>query len=187
MWDHRASLTRRWIENLPGSQGTWWSPLKENNYGCKRRYCSGSRSIVPTFCWCWGRCIFVTAGESAGYQLVAGGTRRSLNTGKLPRYPYNPHAFPPFKSLLLGVWLVATPHPHLQSSYPHRVGGRTGLCLLMVVFPQSRLYSHVFQCHLEYSPILHMLRKFWRRQKNTNIKHNLELIFLMSWIMKSVD
>lgn len=89
MWDHRASLTRRRIESQPafqsGSQGTQWSPLKENNYGCKRRYCAGSRSIVPTFCWRWGQCISVTAGESAGYQLVAGGTHRSLNTGGLPR------------------------------------------------------------------------------------------------------
>lgn len=98
------------METQPGSRGTRWSPLKENNYGCKRRYCSGSRSIVPTFCRCWGRCISVTAGESAGYRLVAGGTHRSLNTGKLPRYPYNPHAFPP-KSLPLGFWLVAAPTP----------------------------------------------------------------------------
>lgn len=65
------------------------------------------------------------------------------------------------KSLLLGVWLLAS--PHLQSSYTHRVGGRTGLCLLMFVFPQSRLYSHVFQCHLEDSPVFLMLRKFWIR------------------------
>lgn len=47
--------------------------------------------------------------------------------------------------------------PRLQSSYTQRVGGSTGLCLLMFVFPQSGLYSHVFQCHLEDSPVLGML------------------------------
>lgn len=157
MRDHRASLTRRQIEIQPGSQGTRWSPLKENNYGCKRRYCSGSRSIVPTFCCCWGRCISVAARESAGYQLVARGTHRSLNTGKLPRYPYNPSCLSFLQ--ITAAWSLSgcsppTPTPTPIPSYPHRVGGRTGLCLLMVVFPQSRLYSHVFQCRLEGSPVL---------------------------------
>lgn len=136
MWDHRASLTRRRIESQPGGQGTRWSPLKENNYGCKRRYCAESRSIVPTFCWCWGQCISVTAGESAGYQLVAGGTHWSLTTGRLPRYPYNPHVFPPFCSVLLGVWLVASPHPPISNPLIHTelAGG--------LAFVYSWLYSH---------------------------------------------
>ena len=68
----------------------------------------------------------------------------------------------PPKSLLPGVWPVAPSthtHTHFQSSYPHTVGGRTGLCLLVIVFPPSRLYGHVFQYRLEDPLILLMLKK----------------------------
>lgn len=70
---------------------------------------------------------------------------------------------------ITAVWLLA--FPHLQSSYPHRVGGRIGLCLLMIVFPQSRLYSHVFQCPLEDSPYSARVIKLWIR--NGQRQHNI--------------
>lgn len=119
----------------------------------KRRYCAECRSIVPTFCWCSGQCVSVTAGESAGYELVAGGTHRSLCTSRPPVQSYNP-SMPPAqethtrkkdKSLLLGVWPLAfLPSPILLNA--ELAGG------LAFVYPC--LYSHSLGYTLMFSSVI---------------------------------
>lgn len=166
MWDHRASLTRRRTEKQPGSRGTRPSPQKENNYGCKRRYCAESRSIVATFRWCWGRCISVTAGESARYQLVAGGTRWSSNTGRLP----------PFHPALLGVRLL-TYSPLLPISNPLI---HTELAA-GPAFVYSWLYPHSPGCTVMFSSVMWRIPLFSSRLDISGDEDNKDTINTWCW------
>lgn len=121
MRDHRASLTRRRIESQPGSRAARaHRPLKENNYGCKRRYCAGSRSIVPTFGWRWGQCISVTVGESAGISACCW---KDLQK-------FEPAGFPDTLTTLMPIlptnhcclefgWFLSSPFPSTSPSFPH--------------------------------------------------------------------
>lgn len=59
---------------------------------------------------------------------------------------------------------LAACFPPISNPLKRRVGGRTGLCLPMFVFPQSGLYTHVFQCHLEDSPVFPKVRIFCIRK-----------------------
>lgn len=94
--------------------------MKENNYGCKRRYCTGSRSIAPRFCCRSDPCFFFFfLSQQERWQdvslLVWGRTgvltpASTADTLTIPRHVLLPnHCCSDFG------WLLFS---HLQSSYP---------------------------------------------------------------------
>lgn len=152
MRDHRASLTRRWIETKPacqlGSYGVQWSTLKENNYGCKR-YCAESRSMAAKF--------LVGLLSQQDRARISACCWRGLQ--KFLQWQLS-------HIILQSVWHPPTHSPTPFYPLTQKVGRRIGLCLLLFVFPQSKPYSHDFQSHLEDFLKLLIGKKFSIRRRN---------------------
>lgn len=149
---------------------------------------------MPTFCWRWGQCISVTAGGSAGYQLIARGlievwTPMGFPDSLATHIVVLPPKFTAVQSLDARFPLL------LQSSHPHRVGGRTGLA-----FVCSWLCSHSPGYTVMFSSVVWRIPLFlswledseWETDKKTINKHNLtnrntKLICLKPGIMNSMS
>lgn len=96
--------------------------MKENNYGCKRRYCTGGRSIAPRFCCRSDQCIssfFSSLSQQEKWQDVSllfwGRTGVLTPASTVDTLTIQRHVLLPNHCCSGFGWLLFS---HLQSSYP---------------------------------------------------------------------